>query len=833
MNHSDIPFDHIRQPATLERTRHELRVALDELSIIHENAPVAMLLVDEQRRIIKANRAAALFAGRSDPKEMHMLRGGEALGCLHHLDTPEGCGRGPSCGSCPVRNSVLKTFSDRDNFHNLEAWLPFERHGEEQPICLLFSTTYVELDTLPAVLLSAVDITDRKKTERELERYRTDLENLVRERTCELIRQRDTTQKYLDIVGVIILVLDMDGNVGLLNRKGYEVLGYADHSLIGKNWFDICLPDTERESVREVFRRMVEGEQLVEYHENSIINKSGEKHILSWHNVLLGDDAGNITGVLSSGSDITEQRQVEAALAESERRFRTVADYTYDWEYWRLPDDTIAYVSPSAERITSYSPEEFIADNMLNERIIHPEDRKTYHDHFLRKGNYDVEELRFRIVRKDGTIRWIHHICHGMRTGDGTFLGLRASNRDITEQVTAQRENEESREMFRQLADNIREMFFLMNVSDGSIVYISKAKEIILGSGEGEESSLTADDLIALILEEDRKRLGIGGVQWLLDDNLIDTECRIETRSGEIKWIRIRTFPVRDGDGKTFRIAGIITDITGHKNAAMKERLHREQLQQADKMASLGILVSGVAHEINNPNNFIMLNSPLLRQVWNDASGILKAYFETNGDFKLGGVPYSRIVNKVPQLFDGIDNGTNRIKRIVDDLKNYARKGTDALDTPVEVNVVVQEAVSLLKNMVLKKTTRFSFTPSPHRVTVLGNSQKLEQVVINLVQNACEALENFDQALTVSVTADENACLIEVHDEGKGIPEKDLSRLTDPFFTTRRESGGTGLGLSVSDGIVREHGGKMEFFSEPGKGTLVRIRLPLIKKMER
>ncbi|MBN1984470.1 MAG: PAS domain-containing sensor histidine kinase, partial [Chitinivibrionales bacterium] len=328
---------------------------------------------------------------------------------------------------------------------------------------------------------------------------------------------------------------------------------------------------------------------------------------------------------------------------------------------------------------------------------------------------------------------------------------------------------------------------------------------------------------------DDRKKIApFSGISQMASGS--NVEYRIIKGDKSIHWIRERRFPVYGKDNNVVRIAGLWTDISTFKEAAEKEKRHREQLQQADKMASLGVLVSGVAHEVNNPNNFIMLNAPLLRETWEDAKPILALHYEKNRNFEMGGLPYPEIAETIPKLFDGIERGAQRIKCIVEDLKNYARQDTCNYTNIVNINQVVREAASLLKSLIEKSTDSFSMHLSSNDVLIQGNKQKLEQVVINLIQNACYALKEKGEAITVTVDTIGETCEIRVIDEGVGIPKAHLSQLTDPFFTTRRNSGGTGLGLSVSAGIVKEHRGTMVFDSKKGVGTTVKVNLPLTRK---
>jgi len=255
---------------------------------------------------------------------------------------------------------------------------------------------------------------------------------------------------------------------------------------------------------------------------------------------------------------------------------------------------------------------------------------------------------------------------------------------------------------------------------------------------------------------------------------------------------------------------------------------HQQQLIQADKMASLGILVSGVAHEINNPTGLILFNIPVLKKVYQAAQENLEDRFQDGGDFMIGGLRYSQLREEAPRMFDEMHEGARRIKRIVDDLKDFARKDDSALDESVDLNAVVEASVRLVENSIKKATRRFEMNCTPGLPRCRGNTQRIEQVVVNLILNACQALHDPDKGIEVATTlsAGGNEILVTVRDEGVGIPSDHLSHLTDPFFTTKRDVGGTGLGLSVSAGIVKDHQGRLEFRSEPGQGTTAFVALP-------
>jgi PAS domain S-box-containing protein len=300
-------------------------------------------------------------------------------------------------------------------------------------------------------------------------------------------------------------------------------------------------------------------------------------------------------------------------------------------------------------------------------------------------------------------------------------------------------------------------------------------------------------------------------------------------KDGTIKSVELSVSLMRDSEGQPIGFRGVARDISERKKAEEQAKIHQQQLMQASKMVALGTLVSGVAHEVNNPNNFIMLNSPILKEAWDSAMPILEKYYEENGDFILGGMKYTEMRENVPTLFSGISDGAKRIKQIVDELKNYVRDNSADLNQSVDINEVLKSAVSLLSNMIKNSTYHFSIKYGNKVPLLKGNFQRLEQVMINLIQNACQALPDSQKGIFISVAFDEQTSriVIKVQDEGSGIPAETLDHIIDPFFTTKHESGGVGLGLSISSKIVEEHGGSMHFESEIGAGTTIEVILPV------
>jgi PAS domain S-box-containing protein len=411
--------------------------------------------------------------------------------------------------------------------------------------------------------------------------------------------------------------------------------------------------------------------------------------------------------------------------------------------------------------------------------------------------------------------------------GKPTLFGI---VRDISERKAIEQALVESETRFRQMAENIQEVFFLIEEKTREVLYVSPLVESLL------EIPLHAImsrplELAGLVHPEDRDSVAFLDEKKRYGEAL-EEEFRIVVRSGAVRWLRLKSFPIRDGDGRVFRLVGVVSDITDTKRAQEESRRWEQQLLQADKLSSLGLMVAGAAHEINNPNNLIMLNSDMLQTLWKRMGPAFMDLAAQRPQWTVAGIPGEFLPGKIEALLQGITGGANRIQRIVDNLKDFARVDAGGM-APVALEKVTQAAVGLMDNLIRKSTHRFSLSIPEGLPRVRGNFQKLEQVVVNLIANACQSLSDKSQAVEVSLRHDgeHGRVVLEVRDEGRGIPEEIRSRVLDPFFTTKRQEGGTGLGLSVSYGIVKDHHGEIQFESGAGEGTTFRLGFPVFETL--
>lgn len=291
--------------------------------------------------------------------------------------------------------------------------------------------------------------------------------------------------------------------------------------------------------------------------------------------------------------------------------------------------------------------------------------------------------------------------------------------------------------------------------------------------------------------------------------------------------------PLPSGGKATLEVDAVEVKLDGREHLLMQLRdvSLKKEAERLARLASLGELAAGVAHEINNPAGMIQRNLDFVSDVLTDALPLLAERADA-ARLTLGGVELDAVREQLPQLVDDMALGCRRIGEIVRDLKDFAREDSAAQESAFDLNEAVGAAVRLLNSTLRKATDHFSAELAADLPPTQGSLRQIEQVVLNLLQNACQALPDRSRSIRIVTSHDARAGVnrLRIIDAGEGIPEELLDRIMEPFFTTRRESGGTGLGLSVSSRIVRNHQGALEFASKRGHGTVVTLTLPAVKE---
>lgn len=304
VNNSKVIQCNIRDITRRKNMEDELESTLSELTAIHQNAPIVMMLVDNEIKVVKVNGTAARFANR-DVDDMIGFPGGEALRCLHSLDDPEGCGFGPVCDKCPIRTAVLDTFRDRKNRNNIEVWLPFPKGGGREERCLEISTSFLVINGDERVLVCASDITDKKMASIALkdseEKYRTLIE---------------TTSEGYWLLGV-------RGKTIEVNDALCKLLGYGKEDLIGKSPMNF-MDEENRRKYQNYNKDQPKAKNRV--YDIQMLSKDGGTRDLMINSTTLFNSRGRRKGAFAMVTDVSKLKRINIELEMEKKRSETFLD---------------------------------------------------------------------------------------------------------------------------------------------------------------------------------------------------------------------------------------------------------------------------------------------------------------------------------------------------------------------------------------------------------------------------------------------------------------------------------------------------------------------------
>jgi signal transduction histidine kinase len=284
---------------------------------------------------------------------------------------------------------------------------------------------------------------------------------------------------------------------------------------------------------------------------------------------------------------------------------------------------------------------------------------------------------------------------------------------------------------------------------------------------------------------------------------------------------QVVVYPIAEKDNGGAAIIRI-SDVTN-------EKMLQRQLIQSEKLSSLGFLVSGVAHEINNPNNFISFNIPILREYLNKIIPIIDNYAKEHENFELFGMIYPEFRIDVFKLIDNVENGSRRINIAVSNLSEISRTKEKTKIDWIDVKELIEKSVSICRSKINRMVKSFEVDIPDDLPRICTDSETIETVVINLLINAAQAVDKENSCIRLNVTLDDssqNDLIIEVRDNGCGVDEKIKNHIFDPFFTTKSPGEGTGLGLSLCHNCIEKCGGRIEVDSVPGEGSTFKVTLP-------
>ena len=546
------------------------------------------------------------------------------------------------------------------------------------------------------------------------------------------------------------------------------------------------------------------------------------------------DELGKVSHAFNTMAEALERREQEKQVLEEQLRIAREKLAKEEWErtFDTVPDQIA--ILDMENRITRINDAMAILLDLSKEKatgtlLFEHFDGTNHPPYFTQMSESLASGTTFSTEIYKEKLNKFFFVTISPLVSSGESSGSVYVARDITKNKQATETLRISEERFRIIAENINEVIWMADLELREMLYVSPGYERIFKRSR-ESLYETPMSFIDAIHPEDKDRV----LANILNEDRgqpFDHEYRIIWPDGSVRWIWDRGYPVQNEEGEITCLTGVAEDITEKKQGEEEKKAIQAKLVQTNKMTSLGLLVSGLAHEVNNPNSSIKLAAHILAKSWEDIKPILEQHYQTEGDFLISGQLFSEMQNNMPQHIAGITANSRRIEGIIKNLRDFAQKGVANLTYKVDVNTVVSLSVSILNTQVKQHTRHFKLVLEEGLPAVRGNPQQLEQVLINLIMNALQALPDRERKIQVVTCFDResNCVIIRVKDNGEGMPKEVRDRICEPFFSTKLDRGGSGLGLAISNFIIKEHKGSLGFESEPGTGTTAMVTLPALQ----
>jgi two-component system NtrC family sensor kinase len=681
-----------------------------------------------------------------------------------------------------------------------------------------------------------LDITERKQAEVELQ----------------------STQAFLNTVvenlplGVFIKDA-VDLRVMYWNKASEELFGYSREDVLGKNDYDF-FPREQAKYLRAKDRQVLTGGQLVEIPEAPLNTPHRGERFMRTKKVPLLDEAGTPRYLLGISEDITDSKKAEEGLRESERHYRQILETASEGIWMFDVDSKTTFANSWIAEMLGYTVEEMLGRSLFD---FMDENNQVLAQAYIerrRRGIHERHDFKFR--RKDGSDLWAIVSATPILDARGQFVGVLRMITDITPRKQAEEALKSSHQEFVNIIERITDAFFALD-HQWRFTYINSEAAQTFGRTweelQGKNFWEVFPEAVGTIVEREYKKAIVQQIPVIFEI----------FHSYLNSWFEVRAYPCAEGLSIFWR------DISERKQAeeALRQseselRAKNQQLQQTlrqlkqtqaqliqnEKMSSLGQMVAGIAHEINNPISFIYGNVAYARQY---ASGLLdlvqlysKHYPEPVPEIKdeIEAIELDFVCADFPKLLASMKEGANRIQEIVLSLRNFSCLD-EAERKAVDIHEGIDSTLLLLQHQLKKHSSnceiqlRKEYGSLP---LVECYPSQLNQVFMSLLSNAIDALETHSCPRFIAIRTEvkhegedihPSHVVIRIADNGCGIPEKVKQRIFDPFFTTKPIGIGTGLGLSISHSIIVEkHEGQLTCISTPGEGTEFVIKLPIQQK---
>ncbi|MBZ5529127.1 MAG: PAS domain S-box protein [Acidobacteriia bacterium] len=604
-----------------------------------------------------------------------------------------------------------------------------------------------------------------------------------------ITRSQQSYRELIDSFDEILIALTPEGQIRAANRSFIELIGKPFQQVIGKPFLDL-LDAAEAEGVR--MNAQVLPQFLARRHWSGavMVRVKGKPERKFYdcvaHAMIRGD---KVQGITILARDIT-------SLRENEARFTELFTTLQEGIYISTPGDLLLDANPALVSMLGYESREALLARPFSELFADPSEQKE-----LQREAGENRALRGREItlrRRDGTPLTCLNTVTAVRDASGAVVRYQGAVMDISERRAIERKLHKEQEFARRLMESFPDLILVLNTS-GQYTFVSPRIHEVLGYDPEEVERVGMGNYTH---EEDRhKQTSLLQEIMAGRQKFGSFELRVRHKSGEWRLMRCHVSPLVDESGNIEGVVISARDITQLKRL-------EDQLVQSERLAAMGQMLAGVAHELNNPLTAILGITELLRDQ-PETSENAKRQLELS---------YRQ---------------ARRAARIVQNLLDFSRPAAPQ-KKPLDVSALVERAVQLQEHSLRRNNISLQFTPTPGLPLVLGDANQLIQILLNLVTNAEQAIREVRDSgrIEIDLRSVGDNVTIRIRDDGPGIKPDVLPKIFDPFYTTKRPGGGTGLGLSISQAIIREHHGRIEAAAHPKGGTVFTVLLPALPESQ-
>jgi len=597
-------------------------------------------------------------------------------------------------------------------------------------------------------------------------------------------RSQQGFRDLIDSFDDVLIALSLEGEIRAVNRSFSDLVGVPFQQIIGKHITDFMEEGSGdgQVQVRRNLPRFLERRSWSGLVQARLKSQQSVHYFDCVAHAMVRD--GKVHGLTILGRDITASRKNEA-------RFTELFETLQEGIYITTPDGQILDANPALVRMLGYDTKEELLAKKVPDILTDAGERKLLKHEVEQQSAIQGREITLQC--KDGRPIVCLNTAATVRDSAGTVIRYQGAVMDITTRREMEHRLHQQQEFARRLVDSFPDLILVLDANSRFTFVSPRCKEVLgYDLEETREMKLGgrthSEDLPALLsLYADI----VAGKQ-----TFASLEVRVRHKLGEWRRIRFNFSPLFDESGK---IDGVV--MSGRDVTELK-RLE-EQLIQAEKLAAMGQMLAGVAHELNNPLTAILGATELLRE--------------------RGGIE-----EDTKRQLDLTHRQARRAARIVQNLLDFSRPAAPQ-KKPLDVNTLVERTLQLHEHSLRRNNVAVDFHPLPDLPGVVGDANQLMQVFLNLVTNAEYAIREVRESgrLQIRLVRDLSRVAVTFQDDGVGIRPEAFPHLFDPFYTTKRPVGGTGLGLSICMAIVREHGGTIEAESLPAGGSAFTVYLPV------